>query len=342
MTTRIVPQHSKKAVRRAGEVIGNSASSKAEVEAAKEVVSNFRSSHGYPLIGVTMHIRQRALQVNPDAVVARRMKRLPTIVDKLERYPNMNVTTMQDLGGSRVIFPTVTEVEKLVDDLEHASRAQNVIVRKYDYIRGEPGPKSTGYRGIHLVYEYRASQAEYHGLRVEVQIRTDLQHAWATAVETMDLFSGSELKYSKADPDLLRYFAVAGALMAHAEDTAAVPGAEAGDDQLRTELRQLEKKHGIVTRLRGYAAIVGEHAKSDRRSTLTLELRRREQELTVAVHENLATAERRLAALEALNDENLDVVLVSIGKVGQLQAAYPNYYANTEVFTHFIDSQLAA
>lgn len=340
MSTRIVPLHSKSAVRRAGETIGNAQATTAEVDVAKEIVSNFRSSHGYPLIGVTMHVRQRALQVNGNAVVAQRLKRLPTIVDKLERYPKMNVTTMQDLGGSRVILPTVSEVEKLVSELENALRAQNTIVRKYDYIRADPGPKATGYRGIHLVYEYRASQVEYHGLKIEVQVRTDLQHAWATAVETMDLFSGSELKYSKADADLQRYFAVAGSLMAHQEGTSPVPGAEGTVDHLRAELRRLEKKHGIVGRLRGYAAIVSEHAKSNRRSTLTLELRRKESELTVTVHESLADAEKRLAALEALNDENLDVVLVGISKVGQLQAAYPNYYANTEVFTHFVDVQL--
>lgn len=287
-----------------------------------------------------MHVRQRALQVNPNAIVAQRLKRLPTIVDKLERYPKMNVTTMQDLGGSRVILPTVGEVESLVGSLASATRAQNTIVRKYDYMRDSPGPKSTGYRGIHLVYEYRASQTEYHGLKVEVQVRTELQHAWATAVETMDLFSGSELKYSKADPDLQRYFAVAGSLMAHAEGTTPVPGADGTQGDLQRELGRLEKKHGIVSRLRGYAAIVGEHAKSDRRSTLTLELRRKEQQLSVTVHETLADAEKRLAGLEALNDENLDVVLVGISKVGQLQAAYPNYYANTEAFTHFMDQQL--
>lgn len=287
-----------------------------------------------------MHVRQKALQVNPNAIVAQRMKRLPTIVDKLERYPSMNVTTMQDLGGSRVVFPSLTEVETLVYELENATRARNRIIRKYDYIKSDPGPKESGYRGVHLVYEYRASQRDYHGLRVEVQIRTELQHAWATAVETMDLFSGSELKYSNAEPALRRYFAVAGALMANVEGGAGVPGAEQAPDDLRRELVQLEAHLGIIPRLRGYAAIVGEHARSDRRSTLTLELRRKEKELTVSIHETLASAEKRLASLEALNDENLDVVLVGISKVGQLQAAYPNYYANTEAFTTFIGSQI--
>ena len=32
------------------------------------------------------------------------------------------------------------------------------------------------------------------GLRIEIQIRSRLQHAWATAVETVDAFSGTSLK----------------------------------------------------------------------------------------------------------------------------------------------------
>lgn len=339
--TRISPLYSKKAVRRAGETIGNPNSSADDIASAREVVSNFRSSHGYPLIGITMHARQRALRINADAVVAQRLKRLPTIIDKLERHPRMNVTTMQDLGGCRVIFPTVAEVEQLVAALGASTRARNKIVRMYDYIRDEPGPKTSGYRGVHLVYEYQASQEEFRGLRIELQIRTDLQHAWATAVETMDLFSGSEIKYDKAEEDIRRFFAIVSSLMAFAEGTNPVPGAGSSDSELRRELRALDSKLGIVSRLQGYATLVGRHAHSDRRSALTLELRRREQELSVTVHENLGEAEARLAELEALNDENLDVVLVGIAKVGQLQAAYPNYYANTTAFTDFVRQSLA-
>jgi hypothetical protein len=46
--------------------------------------------------------------------VAQRLKRLPTILDKLTRIPTMSVTTMHDLGGCRVVFETVDEVEELV------------------------------------------------------------------------------------------------------------------------------------------------------------------------------------------------------------------------------------
>ena len=174
--------------------------------AAREVLSNYRLAHAFPLNAVTVTVRQRALDVNPDAVVAERRKRLPTILEKLKRHPTMSVTTMQDLGGCRVVLESVAEVDKLVGVLRDLPRSKNRVKRVYDYLRDDPGPRDSGYRGVHLVYEYGASKQEYHGLRIELQVRTQLQHAWATAVETMDLFSGSELKYGKGDPEVLRFF----------------------------------------------------------------------------------------------------------------------------------------
>ena len=51
-----------------------------------------------------------------------------------------------------------------------------------DYVRK---PKTSGYRGIHLVYRYHNDRKTiYNGLQIEPQLRTRRQHAWATAVDT--------------------------------------------------------------------------------------------------------------------------------------------------------------
>lgn len=157
----------------------------------------------------------------------------------------------------------------------------------------------------------------------------------------MDLFSGSELKYGKGDPDVLRYFVLVSSLMAHEEGTAPVPGADAPPKHLLAELARLEDSEGVVERLQGYASVVGDHARTDRRNALTLELRRSERELTVQVHETLAQAQERLSELEALDDEDLDAVLINIAKISQLREAYPNYFADTGRFTEFVTSRLA-
>jgi ppGpp synthetase/RelA/SpoT-type nucleotidyltranferase len=332
----VVPENSNKRVQRASRTIGKGTGTPEEIQEARDVLSNYRLAHAFPLNAVTVTVRQRALDVNPNAVVAERRKRLPTILDKLKRHPTMSVTTMQDLGGCRVVFDTVAEVEELVSVLVDLPRSKNRVKKVYDYLRDDPGPRDSGYRGVHLVYEYGASKKEYHGLRIELQVRTRLQHAWATAVETMDLFSGSELKYGKGDADVLRFFVLVGSLMAYEEGTAPVPGAEGTREELAAELARLEANVGVLERLRGYAAIVGEHAKTDRRNTLTLELWRTEGQLTVTVHETLAAAEARITELEALDDEDLDAVLINIARISQLRDAYPNYFADTGRFTEFV------
>jgi len=330
----------KKAVRRAGALISSRRGSESENEDAKEIVADFRSAHAYPLLSVTNHVRNRAMKVSTDAIVAQRMKRLPTILDKLERHPNMVVTTMQDFGGCRVILGSVEQVLDLRSDLKGAARAKNKIVREYDYIYGPPGPRESGYRGIHLIFDYQATKVVYHGYRVELQIRTQLQHSWATAVETMDLFSGTELKYSKGDPHIRRYFTVVSSLMASAEGTPLVDPSGPSVHDLRVELKKLDEEHAVLNRLSGYTSVVNEHAQSSRRSFLTLELDRIAALLQVTVHESQARAEDRLDELEAREDSNLDVVLVGIKQVGQLQAAYPNYFADTSMFTDFVYDQM--
>lgn len=336
----VTPEHSNKAIQRASRTIGKGTAPSEEIQAAREVLSNYRLAHAFPLNAVTVTVKQRALAVNPNAIVAERRKRLPTILDKLKRHPTMSVTTMQDLGGCRVVLQNVAEVEQLVTVLRDLPRSKNRVTKVYDYLRDDPGPRPSGYRGVHLVYEYGASKVEYHGLRIELQIRTELQHAWATAVETMDLFSGSRLKYGKGDPEVLRYFVLVSSLMALQEGTALVQGAEASHTELTTELAQSDV--AVLERLRGYASIVSQHAKTDRRNALTLELLRQEGELTVSVHETLAAAEARLTELEARDDPNLDAVLVNIARISQLQDAYPNYYADTSRFASFVQSQLDA
>ena len=78
---------------------------------------------------------------------------------------------------------------------EFASGLRHTLVHEpVDYINHPR--EDTGYRGIHLIYRYRSDRKKraWNGRKIEVQLRTKLQHAWATAVETIGAFKNMALK----------------------------------------------------------------------------------------------------------------------------------------------------
>jgi hypothetical protein len=71
-------------------------------------VKNWRLCRALPLnviqAGLRARIRRMSLR---DVIVAQRLKRFASIMNKLQREPNMELTQMQDLGGCRAILPDV-------------------------------------------------------------------------------------------------------------------------------------------------------------------------------------------------------------------------------------------
>ncbi len=52
---------------------------------------------------------------------------------------------------------------------------------------------------------------------IEVQLRTRLQHNWATAVETVGIFTGEALKSSQGNEDWQDFFRLVSTWFAHKE-----------------------------------------------------------------------------------------------------------------------------
>ena len=160
---------------------------RADAREALSVLNNWRAAHSFPLNTLQNGLRTRAATVCDTAIVSQRLKRTPSTIAKLRRFPGMKFSRMQDIGGCRAAVDSVEEVEAL-RQAHLDSRMKHRLVSQKNYIGN---PKPSGYRGVHLVYRYRSDRNDtYNGLLIEVQLRSKLQHAWATAVETAGAFLG--------------------------------------------------------------------------------------------------------------------------------------------------------
>ena len=149
---------------------GVSEVSEAERLHAVAVVNPWRASHARPLDTFRNNLRRR---MGRGGVVAQRLKRLPSIVSKLERLPRIRLSRMQDIGGCRAIVSNADDSFTLAADLG-ASRMRHELVRYQNYI---DNPRATGYRGLHLIYAYNSDRTtDWQGLQIEIQIRSQLQH----------------------------------------------------------------------------------------------------------------------------------------------------------------------
>ena len=174
-------------------------------DALRTIVS-YREMHSYPLTRVTLGVASMVKTANRDDKFrpGQRFKRLDRILAKLLRYPHMRLSQMEDIGGCRVVLPSLDHVVAVRDRIisNWGDRAHET-----DYIAE---PKADGYRGIHII-------EKRDGRLIEVQLRTQGQHGWATAIEEFSPIVGYDLKDGAGPDDLKEYFKVAADRIARAD-----------------------------------------------------------------------------------------------------------------------------
>lgn len=245
------PQFSKHEVDAAGDVLIKKSTQEAELNDAYVVINNWRSSHGYPLNTFQATLRYKSKQVYASSTVAQRIKRISSIRQKLGRLDWLKLADMQDIGGVRSIVQSVGQVDALAS-LYKRSDLKHKLDDEDDYIRN---PKRSGYRGIHLIYRYHSSRTDtYNDLKIEMQFRSRLQHAWATAVETVGTFIQQALKASQGEQAWLRFFSLMGTALAFREHTPPVPETPRTRRELKSELREYARRLDVENYLRAYGA----------------------------------------------------------------------------------------
>lgn len=116
-------------------------------------------------------------------VTGRPAKSTTALVDKLERQ-HVRLSQVQDIAGCRVVVEDIFLQERALSAMEVYLDAPAVFDR-----RANP---SHGYRAIHLV-------ATIENRKVEIQLRTELQHLWAEISEKISDLVGPSIKYGVGD-----------------------------------------------------------------------------------------------------------------------------------------------
>jgi len=348
--------YSKTQIEKAGRAIRHGCVEDERDEAILKI-QNFRELHLYPLMLVKNHLAKATKRASKRGVVARRLKMLATIIDKLER-PSLDgssdnaiqVTRMQDIGGCRAIVPDLDSLTKLHAELEK-SRSVHQIIRTVEYLK----PKESGYSGIHLVYSCFVGsdeENEWKKTKIEVQLRTELQHAWATSLEIIDTLEGIKLKTSmEGYPEWRRLFRIAGLLVAHKENCCPIEENELPD--LIEELVRLEAHLEVRKKLAHYSLAIRltTDKKNLPRRIMThqgmflVKINRPEKdedgEFSISTNlvayspKDLKLALKDLAKCES-DSKILISVLVAAGDVRTLKKAYPNYFGSTSLFQDFL------
>ena len=303
---------------------------------AVDVVNQWRASHARPLDTFRTNLRRR---VGTRGVVAQRLKRLPSIVSKLERLPRIRLSRMQDIGGCRAIVPTIGDAFSLASDVVD-SKVRHVLARPKNYI---DNPRDTGYRGLHLIYVYNSDRTtEWQGLQTEIQIRSRFQHQWATAVETVGTFTGDDLKSNTGHPTWLRFFALMSSAIALREGTSLVPKTPTNEREIIEEIRTCNEELQILDRLVAFQRFTAQvsELRGMRNRVFVLELNSETQSVTgwgFPMGE-LEAAISRYQAREEDSRENprVDVVLVSTDSLSALRRAYPNYFTDIREFSRVV------
>jgi putative GTP pyrophosphokinase len=353
----VQPPTSKRAVNRSGELVGQNNAKQDDIS----LVDQWRASHAYVLNTFQIFFKRRVAEHNREIEFAQRLKRRNTIIDKLQRRTvdgNRligDVTSMQDFAGCRLIFPDMSTLNAFREFLHSSKKMRSVFhvlkhadqPDKFNYFET---PKWTGYRGIHEIFIHRPRPHRkgedvakpWRNLLCEIQYRTRIQHAWATALEISDFLDGERTKFALQENGVnprVEFFRLVSELLARYHENAAHALTDLTIDDLRTRIRELDATLGIMGRLRAMRA-VEDFPQLKRHNVLNVvKGERGEPRLEVFVFNNSVEAIRKSQELES-SSQSLNAVYVASDRPGELRRAYKNYFNDPLDFVELVTQAL--
>lgn len=295
------------------------------------VLKDFRFIHQHPMTLFRHTIDRKLKKHNIDALVSQRLKRIPSIIKKLKIQKNMGLSRMQDIGGLRIVVNSIREVNLIRDELVKVETHRNftfTFAKEKDYIKNPP---NSGYRSVHMVYKYDKNIPLEKQCRVEIQIRTKIQHSWATAVEVTGTYLNQPLKQSFGEKKYLDVFKKISKLFISLEERNI-------DYELAKDVKKDINNIELIKKLEGFNIATYHIASNNQGKFLLLKMDFKSE--VIEIHQysqrKFAEANEDYLKMELGNLDNaaVEVVLVSIQDINKLRQSYPNYFMDTKDFIY--------
>ena len=321
-----------KDVRRAGDALrGNilwSDESADEIKEIFRIANSWRDSHMYPMWRVRYELMGQIRRLKQPGSTFARLKRMSSICKKL-RNLTAKLNKIQDLGGCRAIMPSIRDTKALINSCRE--NLAHEIHTVDDYINN---PKPDGYRSHHIVYKFRGDEtsAIFNGRRIELQIRTRLQHSWATAVEAVGTFRKEDLKGGQGSTEWLRLFELMSSEIAIAEDCPELENAPPHHERI-AEIRELDeclKAVSTLENLRQAFNYVETYSSNIEPKYFIIRYDNANSTVNVDPYDSSIAGTKSLDDIE--KSENINSVLVEADKIETLMEGYPNYFGDVQLF----------
>ncbi len=332
---------SRSKIKAIGKKLRNLGSSNKLSEVDLQGLTNWRDSHGaslnYLLKLIEKELSNHGLEMN-EYSLTQRLKRIYSIKLKLDRFPNMQLSMMDDIAGARVILNSLENVDLLFNKLKEKNFKYTLLkVNNYISI-----PKPDGYRSIHLVY--RTNKAPE--VQIELQLRTHMQHVWATAVEVFGTIVKTSFKTGDGESEWRDFFKLLASTFAQKEGRPILKEHERlSEVELKTLLISNIKKLNVIEKLNTYTSAYHSDWEKNRGKG-----RMGKYALLILDNINNTTSvefyseKDRLKGLQRYSDleknyienESLNTVFISVDNMNKLIDAYPNYFMNTKVLINYL------
>lgn len=332
---------------------------------ALDILSFWRADHVASLESASDELKKFALKIDSKSIVAKRLKRTPSIINKLNRFStaseSMKLDRMNDIGGCRAIVSTI----KKLDQLTKIVKRYNGFKLQKDYVSA---PKDSGYRGIHLIGKVK--NKENNDRFIEIQLRTKVQHSWATAVEIVDLFTNQSIKTSSGDKEWSSFFKYTSELFVLLENNSQLhlsnPTTVYGNfeklylssyrkkfgysfymvNKLSKKLQILKKFNAFAESLKvsaeqinkipqsGYVLVTIDEIDDERLGIKSEFFPINQLEKAIEMY--------LISEKEYLSHRNFVTALVSTDSIGGIKEAYPNYFADSSIFLKYLQIVMLA